>query len=919
MKKFILILFLIFFGVQLFGQDDLTVYEIDTFRSQFGRTTDNYSLWVTQDSNYIYFVTKRYSPLNTLSRAFGQGYAFKIQTSSLTSILDTGYVKTYGTEALYANYTASGTWSYTNNVFIRGTGDLYLKALDNDAAPDSVLTVVSGKIKATSVAAYLNFWTQSGGKLYPTTSTDTVWAKSNMKIDGRLILDDGGNSVFIGTDAGLNDDGTDNYNVAIGRQALSTGTGAIYSVAVGTQALRYYNDVGWGNTSVGNTSLCGLTDGAYNTALGFNAGREPSITEADNSVFLGAGTCANADSETNQIVIGANAIGNGSNTATIGDDNVTAVYMAEDAGAKVYAGSAVLASGTTVNEFSIDGTLAGNSDDALPTEQAVKTYVDALVTAQDLDFAGDAGTGAVDLDSQTFTLAGTANEIETSAGSQTITIGLPNNVTISGILSLDNISGITTDGDIVIIPDGTGVISVVGTTNYENNVSFDDAIPNKKYLDDNFQPLDADLTALAALSTTGMMARTAANTYVMRTITGTADRLTVSNGDGVGGNPTLDVNTAYDIVTTAPITGGENNVLIGADGDLTIALTIDKDITASGLGMGGGQNDVLPGADSDVTITLTTDKDVVATAPLLVNSTTNVDDILPGADADLTFSIATDSIKWAESATVGLFPKNGEDVSLISSTTLKPDLTIRNNNVDATSGRIIFDKQGGSPLAGDNLGVIHGKGDDSGGALTDFATITFNSDNVTDGDEAGKITFRVMFDDGSPALEKAFVMSGDNGTPGEGEILINEDNQDFDFSIGSENISGAFLIDGETGQMTATDTTSAWGYDPAYGTRHMVYRSNIELEDEQAITFFSDVHGWGEISTDDGTTYAEFRFTTTGTVTLLSDCTGDVNDADVDTDLCIYDGGGTAIVIKNRLGHTYGLLINIHYGSTTFP
>lgn len=34
--------------------------------------------------------------------------------------------------------------------------------------------------------------------------------------------------------------------------------------------------------------------------------------------------------------------------------------------------------GTNVNEFSIDGTLSGNSDDAVPTEQAVKTYVDAL-------------------------------------------------------------------------------------------------------------------------------------------------------------------------------------------------------------------------------------------------------------------------------------------------------------------------------------------------------------------------------------------------------------------------------------------------------------------------------------------------------------------------------------------------------------
>ena len=35
--------------------------------------------------------------------------------------------------------------------------------------------------------------------------------------------------------------------------------------------------------------------------------------------------------------------------------------------------------GTTINEFSIDGTLAGNSDDAVPTEKAVKTYADSVV------------------------------------------------------------------------------------------------------------------------------------------------------------------------------------------------------------------------------------------------------------------------------------------------------------------------------------------------------------------------------------------------------------------------------------------------------------------------------------------------------------------------------------------------------------
>ena len=44
-------------------------------------------------------------------------------------------------------------------------------------------------------------------------------------------------------------------------------------------------------------------------------------------------------------------------------------------------GSLELSGGTSVNEFSIDGTLAGNSDNAVPTEKAVKTYADSVSAA----------------------------------------------------------------------------------------------------------------------------------------------------------------------------------------------------------------------------------------------------------------------------------------------------------------------------------------------------------------------------------------------------------------------------------------------------------------------------------------------------------------------------------------------------------
>jgi len=132
--------------------------------------------------------------------------------------------------------------------------------------------------------------------------------------------------------------------------------------------------------------------------------------------------------------------------------------------------SGVLADGVTATTQS----LGDNS-----TKVATTAYVDAQVTASDLDFAGDSGTGAVDLDSQSLTIAGTANEIETSASGQTITIGLPSSVTV-GTLTATTLAGtLSTAAQTNITSVGTlSSLAVSGNLTVDTNTLFVDASAN---------------------------------------------------------------------------------------------------------------------------------------------------------------------------------------------------------------------------------------------------------------------------------------------------------------------------------------------------------------------------------------------------------------------------------------------------------
>ena len=97
-----------------------------------------------------------------------------------------------------------------------------------------------------------------------------------------------------------------------------------------------------------------------------------------------------------------------------------------------------------------DNKITGLAAPTNGSDAATKTYVDSASASVSSTVAGDSGSASVSFGSDTLTIAGTANEIETSMSGTTLTIGIPTNPTLSGNATI------------------TGNLTVSGTTNTVN-------------------------------------------------------------------------------------------------------------------------------------------------------------------------------------------------------------------------------------------------------------------------------------------------------------------------------------------------------------------------------------------------------------------------------------------------------------------
>ena len=263
--------------------------------------------------------------------------------------------------------------------------------------------------------------------------------------------------------------------------------------------------------------------------------------------------------------------------------------------------SLALATGATVT--GIDNGALGTSATLLATQGAIKTYVDAQVTASDLDFTtDDSTTNSIDLDSEVLQFSG-GTGITTTATGKTVTTKIDSTVaTLVGSQTLTN--KILTNPTINAAT-MTGAVAINGITLNDNTI-IANASDSDLELDGSgsgHTKILANATVVGTLNTADVT--TTGNTTISGSLTTGTFNVGDLNIDASGkittdtnGDVNIDPSGTGAIVLTGPITHTgtqtttgqlnvdnlrlDGNVLSATSGAITLTPATGQNVTVSG-------------------------------------------------------------------------------------------------------------------------------------------------------------------------------------------------------------------------------------------------------------------------------------------------------------------------------------------------